>query len=173
MGNGRGRAGHGQGLVLLALAFLEDLGHPDGPGGSPDVVGIGDGGGMQAHGDLVADGGRTFLPPAGLPGVARAYAPGTVSDRTPAMTAQDALEAELQAGYGFEDDAIVLGRALAPDLETPITSAFVQVPLSSLNKHGLIAGATGTGKTKSLQVMAEELSRGSASRCFWPTSRAT
>ena len=75
------------------------------------------------------------------------------------MAAQDALAAELQAGYGFEDDAIVLGRALAPDLETPITSAFVQVPLASLNRHGLVAGATGTGKTKTLQVMAEQLSR--------------
>lgn len=36
--------------------------------------------------------------------------------------------------------------------------AFVRVPLKTLNRHGLIAGATGTGKTKSLQVMAEGLS---------------
>ncbi len=39
-----------------------------------------------------------------------------------------------------------------------IKDAFVKVPLKTLNRHGLIAGATGTGKTKSLQVMAENLS---------------
>jgi hypothetical protein len=39
-----------------------------------------------------------------------------------------------------------------------IKDTFVKVPLKTLNRHGLIAGATGTGKTKSLQVMAENLS---------------
>ncbi|MBU3822678.1 DUF853 domain-containing protein [Flavobacteriaceae bacterium XHP0103] len=39
-----------------------------------------------------------------------------------------------------------------------ITNALVKIPLKTLNRHGLIAGATGTGKTKSLQVLAENLS---------------
>ena len=39
-----------------------------------------------------------------------------------------------------------------------ITGAHVKVPLKTLNRHGLIAGATGTGKTKTLQVIAENLS---------------
>ncbi|MCB0742980.1 MAG: DUF853 family protein, partial [Ignavibacteriae bacterium] len=39
-----------------------------------------------------------------------------------------------------------------------LTNAFVKVPLKTLNRHGLIAGATGTGKTKTLQVLAENLS---------------
>ena len=39
-----------------------------------------------------------------------------------------------------------------------IKDAFIKVPLKTLNRHGLIAGATGTGKTKTLQVMAENLS---------------
>src|SRR5262249_54691493 len=37
-------------------------------------------------------------------------------------------------------------------------AALVQVPLSMMNRHGLVAGATGTGKTKTLQVIAEQLS---------------
>jgi DNA helicase HerA-like ATPase len=41
-----------------------------------------------------------------------------------------------------------------------------------MNRHGLVAGATGTGKTKTLQLMAEQLSA-MACRCSWPTSRAT
>ncbi len=39
-----------------------------------------------------------------------------------------------------------------------MTNAFVNIPLKTMNRHGLIAGATGTGKTKSLQVFAENLS---------------
>lgn len=69
------------------------------------------------------------------------------------------LTADLEAGYGFEDDAIILGRPLEPDLDGTVNDVFVQAPLSMLNKHGLIAGATGTGKTKTLQVYAEQLSR--------------
>ena len=38
-------------------------------------------------------------------------------------------------------------------------AARVRIPLATVNRHGLVAGATGTGKTKSLQVMAEQLSR--------------
>ena len=35
----------------------------------------------------------------------------------------------------------------------------IRIPLAHLNRHGLVAGATGTGKTKTLQVMAEQLGR--------------
>jgi uncharacterized protein len=76
------------------------------------------------------------------------------------VATQDAsLEQTLQAGYGFDDDAVILGRPLTPGLDAPINDHFVQVPLRSLTKHGLVAGATGTGKTKTLQVFAEQLSR--------------
>jgi len=40
----------------------------------------------------------------------------------------------------------------------PLTNRLVKVPLRTLNRHGLIAGATGTGKTKTLQILAEQLS---------------
>ena len=40
-----------------------------------------------------------------------------------------------------------------------LAEPLVRVPLAMLNRHGLVAGATGTGKTKTLQLMAEQLSR--------------
>ena len=62
----------------------------------------------------------------------------------------------INEGNTTKGDAIVLGAAML-DGET-VTNALVKVPLKTLNRHGLIAGATGTGKTKSLQVLAENLS---------------
>lgn len=59
-------------------------------------------------------------------------------------------------GNTTKGDYITLGSAIL-DGET-IENAFVKVPLKTLNRHGLIAGATGTGKTKTLQVLAENLS---------------
>ncbi len=59
-------------------------------------------------------------------------------------------------GNKIKGDFITLGAAML-DGET-ITNAFVKVPLKTLNRHGLIAGATGTGKTKTLQILAENLS---------------
>ncbi len=70
----------------------------------------------------------------------------------------DDLHDTLAAAYGFPDPALLLGRPLEADLDGTVNDVSVAVPLASLNKHGLIAGATGTGKTKSLQVMAEGLS---------------
>jgi DNA helicase HerA-like ATPase len=59
-------------------------------------------------------------------------------------------------GYKTKGDYITMGAAML-DGET-ITNAHVKIPLKTLNRHGLIAGATGTGKTKTLQVIAENLS---------------
>jgi len=56
-------------------------------------------------------------------------------------------------GNKTKGDFIPVGAAML-DGET-ITGAHVKIPLKTLNRHGLIAGATGTGKTKSLQVLAE------------------
>jgi DNA helicase HerA-like ATPase len=60
-------------------------------------------------------------------------------------------------GYALNQPALVLGRPMLDD--EPTQAATVQAALSILNRHGLIAGATGTGKTKTLQLMAGQLSR--------------
>ncbi|MGJ8761216.1 MULTISPECIES: helicase HerA-like domain-containing protein [unclassified Polaribacter] len=59
-------------------------------------------------------------------------------------------------GYKTKGDFIALGAAMLG--EETVTDALVKIPLKTLNRHGLIAGATGTGKTKTLQVLAENLS---------------
>jgi hypothetical protein len=58
-------------------------------------------------------------------------------------------------GYTSKGDYIVLGTALLDGV--PQKEALVKLPLKTLNRHGLIAGATGTGKTITLQVIAENM----------------
>ena len=68
---------------------------------------------------------------------------------------ESALLTNLINGYAFTTDCLELGAAIVDGAARP--EAQVRVPLSMLNRHGLIAGATGTGKTVTLQVMAEQL----------------
>ena len=62
---------------------------------------------------------------------------------------------EIRAGYAFEGPALELGAGVVDGTAHP--DAPVRIPLSAMNRHGLVAGATGTGKTKTLQLMAEQL----------------
>src|SRR6476620_602990 len=71
--------------------------------------------------------------------------------------AADPISAAVRAGYAFEGPALELGGLmLDPDRLSP--DVRVRIPLALLNRHGLIAGATGTGKTKTRQLLAEQLS---------------
>ena len=72
----------------------------------------------------------------------------TESTATPAQ--------QIAAGYAVEGAALELGSVVVDGTVDP--TARVRIPLATVNRHGLVAGATGTGKTKSLQVLAEQLS---------------
>lgn len=72
------------------------------------------------------------------------------------MSTQDQFLKHIEEGYATKGDYINMGSSIL-DGET-IANAFVKIPLKTLNCRGLIAGATGTGKTKTLQVIAENLS---------------
>ncbi|GAB4486812.1 MAG: DUF853 family protein [Saprospiraceae bacterium] len=71
------------------------------------------------------------------------------------MANKEAFISEIQAGYNFSGPSIVLGGAMLDGEAIP--GLQIKVPLRTMNRHGLIAGATGTGKTKTLQVVAEQL----------------
>ncbi|MFN8310165.1 MAG: helicase HerA-like domain-containing protein [Chitinophagales bacterium] len=62
----------------------------------------------------------------------------------------------IEEGYTFKGKSIDLGAAMLNG--QPIEKLLVKAPLRTFNRHGLIAGATGTGKTKTLQHLAETLS---------------
>ena len=68
----------------------------------------------------------------------------------------DAFLQEMAGGYPFDEPAVVFGGAmLGNEVDT---ATRIRLPLSMVNRHGLVAGATGTGKTKTLQLMAGQLS---------------
>lgn len=68
---------------------------------------------------------------------------------------QKFLEA-IKAGYTFKGEFFKIGGGMLDGVVVP--GADVIMPLKTMNRHGLIAGATGTGKTKTLQMLAEGLS---------------
>jgi DNA helicase HerA-like ATPase len=72
------------------------------------------------------------------------------------MNDKEKFVEEISSSYSFEGDYITLGGAIYEG--ECINNLFVNIPLKTLNRHGLIAGATGTGKTKTLQIITEQLS---------------
>ena len=59
-------------------------------------------------------------------------------------------------GYAVQGQALELGTVVVDGEADP--TAQIRIPLATINRHGLVAGATGTGKTKTLQLIAEQLS---------------
>jgi DNA helicase HerA-like ATPase len=92
------------------------------------------------------------LPPAAQ-AQAPAQAPAAVSSHSGPLTAQQ-IDV-IRAGYTFDAEALEMGALLNGD---PLSDVPIRIPIAMLNRHGLVAGATGTGKTKTLQVLAEQLS---------------
>jgi DNA helicase HerA-like ATPase len=91
------------------------------------------------------------LEPVPSAGSARAEPTGT-----PAAGPLDDTQVEaIRSGYAFDGPALELGAlvngAARPDVQ-------IRIPLAKTNRHGLVAGATGTGKTRTLQLLAEQLS---------------
>jgi len=66
------------------------------------------------------------------------------------------FKALMERGYACQGGSLVMGSAMLDGEGVP--GALVKIPLKTMNRHGLIAGATGTGKTKTLQIIAEQLS---------------
>ncbi|MCW2769566.1 MAG: hypothetical protein JWR27_999 [Aeromicrobium sp.] len=78
----------------------------------------------------------------------------TASPAAPPTAPDSEIVQIVKAGYAFEGVAIEMGALVAGG---PVPEAQVRIPLAMLNRHGLVAGATGTGKTKTLQVLAEQI----------------
>lgn len=71
------------------------------------------------------------------------------------MDRKELFTAHINTGYEFKGESITLGNAILDG--QPSSGCQVKIPLKTLNRHGLIAGATGTGKTVTLQVIAENM----------------
>ncbi|HMR41501.1 MAG TPA: DUF853 family protein [Ignavibacteria bacterium] len=72
------------------------------------------------------------------------------------MDDKEKFAASITEGYQFKGESILLGGAIYKG--ECLTDTHIKLPLKTMNRHGLVAGATGTGKTKTLQVISEGLS---------------
>ncbi len=72
------------------------------------------------------------------------------------MTTKESFLQKIKEGYSFKGDSVLIGTAVLNG--EVVAGADVLLPLKTMNRHGLIAGATGTGKTKTLQLISENLS---------------
>jgi hypothetical protein len=77
------------------------------------------------------------------------------------MANQEQFVQTIQQGYTFSGASVIIGGAMLDTKSIPNTT--IKLPLKTLNRHGLIAGATGTGKTKTIQTLSEKLSENGVS----------
>ncbi|MFF1574643.1 helicase HerA-like domain-containing protein [Leifsonia sp. NPDC058292] len=90
-------------------------------------------------------------PTAAAPPTAPAAPPALAAPAAPLDAAQVAT---IRDGYAFAGAALEMGALVNGEAQPDVP---VRIPLAMTNRHGLVAGATGTGKTKTLQVLAEQL----------------
>ena len=91
-------------------------------------------------------------------------APASTPEATPASSPSGDLSAfatQIQAAYSWDVPAITIGTLIDGGARVPGVSAAMPVPM--FNRHLLVAGATGTGKTRTLQLLAEGLSAAGSS----------
>ena len=91
-------------------------------------------------------------------------APASTPAATPASSPsgdQSAFATQIQAAYSWDVPAITIGTLIDGGARVPGVSAAMPVPM--FNRHLLVAGATGTGKTRTLQLLAEGLSAAGSS----------
>src|SRR5213595_2999423 len=72
------------------------------------------------------------------------------------MANKDGFLQKIKEGYSFKTDSVQIGTGMLNG--EVVAGANIIIPLKTMNRHGLIAGATGTGKTKTLQMISEFLS---------------
>jgi DNA helicase HerA-like ATPase len=94
-------------------------------------------------------------PTASSPATAPSAGPGAVPTAQSAGPLEAADVDVIRAGYAFTGPALDMGALVNGEADPAVQ---VRIPLAMTNRHGLVAGATGTGKTKTLQVLAEQLS---------------
>ena len=81
-------------------------------------------------------------------------APTAVSPNPSAGPLDLAAVEVIRSGYAFTGTVLEIGALVNGDAQPGVQ---VRIPIAMLNRHGLVAGATGTGKTRTLQVLAEQL----------------
>ncbi|WP_382304957.1 helicase HerA-like domain-containing protein [Herbiconiux sp. UC225_62] len=81
-------------------------------------------------------------------------APSAPAPAAPVGPLGDADVEVIRAGYAFEGPALDIGALVNGEA---LPEVQVRIPLAMTNRHGLVAGATGTGKTRTLQTLAEQL----------------
>lgn len=89
------------------------------------------------------------------PAAPPAAEPAPVAAHTAPVPLNDAHVTAIRAGYAFDAPALEMGALVNGEALPDVP---IRIPLAMTNRHGLVAGATGTGKTKTLQVLAEQLS---------------
>eukprot|EP00611_Tribonema_gayanum_P029059 TRINITY_DN7670_c0_g1_i1.p1 TRINITY_DN7670_c0_g1~~TRINITY_DN7670_c0_g1_i1.p1 ORF type:complete len:137 (+),score=7.73 TRINITY_DN7670_c0_g1_i1:57-467(+) len=72
------------------------------------------------------------------------------------MADKQAFSDAIAKGYTFKGEQVKIGVGMLDG--DVVSGADIRLPLKTMNRHGLIAGATGTGKTKTLQLLSEALS---------------